>query len=94
MWARIGVLKISEGCFGVPAGPTETAFSFRQAFSFGPFASKEKASNKHRLRDLIGTTGGETPPLPITAIVASTADGTITKRIGREGKPLPYGDRI
>ncbi|MBO5111479.1 MAG: hypothetical protein J6D21_12290 [Clostridia bacterium] len=28
--------------------PRKTAFSFRQAFSFGPFASKEKASNAYR----------------------------------------------
>ena len=34
----------------VRAAPEEAAFSFRQAFSFGPIASKEKASSGERLQ--------------------------------------------
>ena len=36
------------------AEPTDTAFSFRQAFSFGPFASKKKASAGKPPRAIFG----------------------------------------
>ena len=41
--ARIGVLKISEGCFGVPVESRENGISFLQSFFLCACGLKEKS---------------------------------------------------
>ena len=52
--ARIGVLKISEGCFGVPVESREDGISFLQSFFLCACSLKEKVPRDKRVQALGG----------------------------------------